>query len=64
MRCKALESSKEKYVVNTTEPGGGGDWVRMSASPKIGGAAVVTVDEATESEEAVVVPATAEVITG
>ena len=64
MRWEALESSKEKDVVKTTEPGGGGDWVRTAASPKIGGVALVPVDEATESEEAVVTPAISAAITG
>ena len=64
MRWEALESSKEKEVVKTTEPGGGGDWVRTAASVKIGGVALVPVDEATESEEAVVTPAISATITG
>ena len=64
MRWEALESSKEKDVVNTTEPGGGGDWFRTAASPKVGGVALVPVDEATESEESVITPAISAAITG
>ena len=64
MRWEARESSKENDVVKTTEPGGGGDWVRTAASLKIGGVALVPVDEATESEEAVVTPVVSAAITG
>ena len=64
MRWEALESSKEKEVVKLTEPGGGGDWVRTAASVKRGGVALVPVDEATESEEAVVTPVISAAITG
>ena len=56
MRYEALESSKEKDVVDTTDPGGGGDWVRMAAPSKLGGVSMVPVDKAMDSVEAVVSP--------
>ena len=59
-----MNRPRKKDEVNTTEPGGGGDWVRMAVSPKVGGVALVLVDEATDSEEAVVTPTTLAVRTG